>query len=156
MAKSKSTYKRPPFPIRWKWERQFGFRILGWEHDFSGIPPKHCRACAKPVAGRRRFWCSNRCEMSFWARYETVHFTKRHVFTRDGSKCRNCGKKAQKPIVPSGPNYPNPRALELDHIIPLHQGGTHDPNNLQMLCKKCHKDKNKAEAKFRAEKRTIK
>ena len=29
-------------------------------------------------------------------------------------------------------------ATEVDHILPLRQGGTHDPTNLRPLCKSCH------------------
>ena len=29
-------------------------------------------------------------------------------------------------------------AVEVDHIIPRYAGGTHDPSNLQPLCRECH------------------
>lgn len=32
-------------------------------------------------------------------------------------------------------------ATELDHIIPLHAGGTNDASNLQPLCRECHQAK---------------
>lgn len=32
-------------------------------------------------------------------------------------------------------------ATELDHIVPLHQGGTDDVRNLQGLCAECHRIK---------------
>lgn len=32
-------------------------------------------------------------------------------------------------------------ATEVDHIKPLHKGGTDDPDNLQGLCRDCHADK---------------
>lgn len=32
-------------------------------------------------------------------------------------------------------------ATELDHILPLHKGGTNDDANLQGLCTGCHADK---------------
>lgn len=32
-------------------------------------------------------------------------------------------------------------ASEVDHIIPLADGGTNDPENLQALCKACHSRK---------------
>jgi hypothetical protein len=35
--------------------------------------------------------------------------------------------------------------LELDHIIPLHRGGSNDYENLQLLCRDCHKEKTAAE-----------
>ena len=33
------------------------------------------------------------------------------------------------------------RATEVDHIQPLHKGGTDEPDNLQGLCRDCHADK---------------
>lgn len=32
-------------------------------------------------------------------------------------------------------------AAEVDHIVPLERGGTHDETNLQALCKPCHSSK---------------
>ena len=32
-------------------------------------------------------------------------------------------------------------ATEVDHIQPLHKGGTDEPDNLQGLCRDCHADK---------------
>jgi 5-methylcytosine-specific restriction protein A len=31
--------------------------------------------------------------------------------------------------------------MHLDHVIPLAQGGTNDPDNLQWLCAGCHSRK---------------
>lgn len=45
-------------------------------------------------------------------------------------KCDKCG------IIQ---NYP----LEIDHIIPINNGGTNDENNLQVLCNRCHSEKHK-------------
>jgi 5-methylcytosine-specific restriction protein A len=36
-------------------------------------------------------------------------------------------------------------ANEVDHIIPLRDGGTHDDENLQPLCKSCHSKKTRRE-----------
>jgi len=38
-----------------------------------------------------------------------------------------------------------PWGFELDHIIPLSQGGPDTEENSQVLCIECHKDKTKAE-----------
>lgn len=38
-------------------------------------------------------------------------------------------------------------ATEVDHIIRLHDGGTHDKKNLQSLCHDCHAKKTAAEAR---------
>ena len=37
-------------------------------------------------------------------------------------------------------------ATEVDHIRPLSLGGTHDPANLQSICKACHRKKTLAES----------
>jgi len=37
-------------------------------------------------------------------------------------------------------------AREVDHIVPLHQGGRDDETNLQGLCVECHKAKSAQEA----------
>lgn len=44
--------------------------------------------------------------------------------------CRECGKAGVIRL-----------AEEVDHIIPLRRGGTHDRSNLQPLCGECHKRK---------------
>jgi 5-methylcytosine-specific restriction endonuclease McrA len=35
--------------------------------------------------------------------------------------------------------------FEIDHIKPLTNGGTNDVDNLQLLCKSCHKEKSMRE-----------
>lgn len=40
-------------------------------------------------------------------------------------------------------------ATEVDHIIPLEQGGSNDEINLQPLCKECHLEKSREEARIR-------
>ncbi|KOR22809.1 HNH endonuclease [Burkholderia cenocepacia] len=39
---------------------------------------------------------------------------------------------------------------EVDHEVPLEQGGSNDDSNLQLLCDDCHKAKTAAEASARA------
>ena len=36
-------------------------------------------------------------------------------------------------------------AAEVDHIVPLHKGGTDERSNLQALCPDCHEAKTRAE-----------
>lgn len=65
--------------------------------------------------------------------------TRRRILLRDGYTCRCCG------IV----RLDN----EVDHIIPLEQGGSNDDDNLQVLCggpSGCHTLKTASEAKARA------
>jgi 5-methylcytosine-specific restriction endonuclease McrA len=45
---------------------------------------------------------------------------------------------------------PRKSLWELDHIVPLIDGGGHELENLQTLCKPCHKKKTSREAHLRA------
>lgn len=55
--------------------------------------------------------------------------TRYKVLQRDNFKCKCCGST----------NF-----LEVDHIIPVMDGGTNDLNNLQTLCKECNMGKYQA------------
>lgn len=35
--------------------------------------------------------------------------------------------------------------VEMDHVVPLHKGGSNDDDNLQMLCVPCHRKKTRDE-----------
>ena len=52
---------------------------------------------------------------------------KERVFNRDGRICRYCGSDEEP--------------LHIDHIISRKRGGTHDLENLQVLCEKCNRGK---------------
>ena len=63
---------------------------------------------------------------------------KQRVFDRDGRICRYCGSDEEP--------------LHIDHIIPRKVGGTHDLENLQVLCKACNlKKSSKDEGVFLAQ-----
>lgn len=55
--------------------------------------------------------------------------TRFRIFARDGFTCRYCG--AQSDTV----------ALEVDHIIPVVEGGTNDDENLITACLTCNRGK---------------
>ena len=52
------------------------------------------------------------------------------ILTRDGFKCRECGRRGLQ---------------EVDHRVPLHLGGTDAPANLQLLCPRCHRRKGESD-----------
>jgi len=56
---------------------------------------------------------------------------KERVFQRDGRTCRYCGSDEEP--------------LHIDHIISRKRGGTHDLDNLQVLCKSCNLRKSSKE-----------
>ena len=65
--------------------------------------------------------------------------TRQTVLTRDGFECQQCGCIST--------------SNEVDHIIPLEQGGSNDISNMQTLCggpDGCHNRKSIAENKARA------
>ena len=51
------------------------------------------------------------------------------VFKRDSFKCQYCGRSAPDVI------------LEVDHIVPVAEGGTNDPLNLVTSCRDCNRGK---------------
>ncbi len=62
---------------------------------------------------------------------------KQRVFDRDGRICRYCGSDEN---------------LQIDHIISRKRGGTHDLENLQVLCRDCNlKKSSKDEGVFLAQ-----
>lgn len=54
---------------------------------------------------------------------------RHEVFHRDGYHCRECGASNIE------------TSLEVDHIIPVSQGGTDELENLQTLCRECNQAK---------------
>ena len=55
---------------------------------------------------------------------------RHQVFKQDGYRCRECGASKDDGAT-----------LEIDHIVPIANGGTNDISNLQTLCKKCNRGK---------------
>lgn len=51
---------------------------------------------------------------------------RRAVLERDEGHCRQCGSTNK---------------LEIDHVVAFSRGGTHDIDNLQLLCKPCNRKK---------------
>jgi len=107
-----------------------------------------CPICGLPEKEwkRRTDWrcCSVECTKKF---SEVVVFIwqyfKEEVFERDNYKCVKCG------FAPTRETYekkiiPDTSKLIGDHIIPIAiDGEEYDLDNVQTLCKKCHKVKTK-------------
>lgn len=55
--------------------------------------------------------------------------TKARILKRDGGLCYQCGKPAS----------------EVDHVIPVARGGTHDDDNLAAICTPHHEAKSEQE-----------
>ena len=61
---------------------------------------------------------------------------REEVMNRDCGICQTCKRNGNVSA-----------ATQVDHIIPLHQGGTDARNNLEAICDECHKVKTAAELK---------
>lgn len=83
---------------------------------------------------RRKWWTKAEEEQGFRNRSLPKGWKKIRLATlrRDNWLCVICNKK-NKVIS----------AKEVDHIIPVSSGGTHEMDNLQSLCKECHALKTK-------------
>ena len=114
-----------------------------------------CRECGKlfspKIGDSRRVFCSKICAGKHKARsnggglkrkarkynvpYEFIN--KQKVFERDGWRCQICGKAT--PQKNCGTRYAN--APELDHRIPIANGGPHLYSNVQCSCHACNREK---------------
>ena len=86
---------------------------------------------------------------------------RRRIRKRDRAICAHCrldtnalrrqvrGRGRARALREKG-FVPRRSLWELDHIVPLIDGGSHELDNLQTLCKPCHKKKTAAEARERA------
>ncbi len=109
-------------------------------------PPRPCAECGTvfaPVLGDyRRAFCNQDC-----AKRNRRRIGKRRtrqaavervdpiaVFIRDGWRCQLCGCATPRRLRGST----NPRAPELDHILPLSQGGEHSYRNTHCACRSCN------------------
>ncbi|MCC2547705.1 HNH endonuclease [Hymenobacter sp. BT175] len=115
---------------------------------------KQCKACGKDFTrtygASIKAFCSEACrdEMARQAkrgkenhrrraRHFGVFYTPINVLTvfdRDKWTCQLCGIKTPK----SKRGTMEPNAPELDHILPLSKGGTHEYHNVQCACRQCN------------------
>ncbi len=63
---------------------------------------------------------------------------------RDGDDCSLCGLPVPKDAV-----RPHPLAPEVDHVLPISRGGTHDPENLALAHKTCNITKGNKPARWK-------
>jgi 5-methylcytosine-specific restriction endonuclease McrA len=116
---------------------------------------RRCRFCAAEFVTRsglerRRVFCSGACRVKDTHRRlstgnthirrakrygsEWEYVDKWAVFARDRWRCQICGTSTPRRL--SGTK--DPRAPELDHIVPLSKGGAHVESNVQCTCHACN------------------
>lgn len=59
---------------------------------------------------------------------------RRFIFWRDNDTCRYCGR-TPRPLYEF---WTNRLRLVIDHVLPVHFGGTSDPENLVLACDNCN------------------
>lgn len=99
-----------------------------------------CRGCGKVVTKPRRTWCSDEC-------YRLYNGFRPQIYERDNGICQICGR-----VMERRNPWILPEEANVDHIIPLVDGGKHSWNNMQLLCVDCHKRKTAKEASKRSQK----
>lgn len=55
------------------------------------------------------------------------------IAERDGWRCYLCGKKVRADL-----KHPGPKSPSLDHVVPLIEGGAHDPSNVRLAHLRCN------------------
>jgi 5-methylcytosine-specific restriction endonuclease McrA len=139
------------------------------EIPFSDAPRGVCRWCGDailqedgPKRGERnlrRRW-HPACLLA-WEQSDPRE-ARRRVRRRDRGICADCGLDTyatRRQLRGRGSTArlrergfkPRKSLWELDHIVPLIDGGSHDMANLQTLCTPCHKRKTAREASHRRE-----
>lgn len=63
-------------------------------------------------------------------------FSNREIYERDGWCCQLCHRKVRPELA-----YPHPLSKSIDHIVPLAEGGSHTPENVQLAHLRCNVQK---------------
>lgn len=107
-----------------------------------------CAACQREFAprnARARYCCADCKNRVEWAKRNALRKGLTYIdgvnpvdpyvlLSRDKWRCQECGIKTPRRLRGSH----DPRAPEVDHIIPLSKGGEHSYRNTQCLCRACN------------------
>lgn len=119
--------------------------------DKQDRSPRRCRECGRsfvPRYGdRHRAFCSDVCGRKANKRVSrktrkarergatlAEHIDPIAVFNRDEWRCHLCGRKTLRRLR----GTTEPRAPEIDHIVPLSVGGSHTWDNVACACRCCN------------------
>jgi 5-methylcytosine-specific restriction protein A len=89
-----------------------------------------CRQCGTECPNKLRRYCTSTCR-DRWALANWPNVQRRAVAARDRGKCALC------PAVVQVRAYPH--QWEMDHTVPLCEGGSSSLDNLRTLCIPCHR-----------------
>lgn len=118
--------------------------------------PETCTNCGDEFIrkyGEKSKMCSDKCKEEYHRKMRSkVKYRRKmlkrgasvsqnidpmKVLKRDKHRCQMCGCKTPKRL--RGTIKDN--APEIDHIVPLSEGGNHSYNNVQTLCRSCNQSK---------------
>ena len=143
------------------------------EIPYSAAPRGTCRWCGEAI---RQQSAARRGELDTRRRWHPAcvdiynqsdpREARRLVRKRDRGRCAACGLDTyalRRRIRGRGSHRklrelgykPRKSLWELDHIVPLIDGGSHEASNLQTLCTPCHKRKTAGEATERRARREV-
>lgn len=124
--------------------------------------PGFCKECFDkiPEGSRRRVYCSKECSDLFSMQVKSS-FARKWVLKRDKGICNSCGLDCVArrrhccrihhlcyTLPDHKVKFKNKKLFvgtlwDMDHIIPVRDGGRTIPENLQTLCWWCHQTKTK-------------
>jgi len=80
-------------------------------------------------------WHYSKCALEYGLRFWAgLHWLKRQVIARNGHyACQRCRE------VQEQNGWPNPRLLEIHHTDGRHGEKMHHLDNLEALCRRCHR-----------------
>lgn len=115
-----------PYPHKW---------IHGKDGHSVCLNRGLCIICGTGCKGRRKTFCSKKCEQIYWGHYVWGGISRR-IIKRDNHTCQDCGWKAGMPV----PKRYDPHCftLQAHHIMPIKEGGKSIDSNLITLCELCH------------------
>jgi 5-methylcytosine-specific restriction endonuclease McrA len=141
------------------------------EIRFPDVPRGTCRWCGSPIlresgAKQGDRDCRRRWHPACVDAYNESdpREARRRARKRDRGVCRACGldtNRLRRSARGRGRAaklralgfVPRRSLWELDHVVPLIDGGGHELSNLQTLCVPCHRAKSAQETRERAERR---
>jgi len=106
-----------------------------------------CLWCGNELSGRQRSYCCGSCSYDFQTAHRSLGISSVRLLMHkcNDFKCVKCGEVFFM-ASPAGVRIPM-YSGEVDHVRPLFKGGSDHWENLQLLCKQCHRIKTSEERK---------
>ena len=123
------------FPSWIEWGQRAGANVPQRPRGPNG--KRLCGWCDTECSGRRTRWCSDECSAKY-GRVWSWGAVSRYVRKRDRETCQRCG--TTDPPRPKQKGWgARVTPWDVDHVVPVVDGGTDDPANLRLLCIDCHR-----------------